>query len=121
MSTVVNTWKRVAKMSLEEIVGLQLLVHCYLNSIRLSTVKNTVLCLLATKGKVDLGLFCRELADMELFTSEQGARNAISELQEMGLITKVAVNGRKKAVSVADSVGIVNTLPVMLDVKAIAQ
>lgn len=120
-TTEVNIWKRVAKTELEDIVGFQLTVHCYLNSIKLTPVKLKLLTMLGVEGEIQLGTFCRKLAQKELFTSEQGARNTITELQDMGMITKIAIGGKKKAVSISPDIGLCNKLPIVADIKIVAQ
>lgn len=122
MSTIeVNTWKRVAKMELEDIVGFQLTVHCYLNSIKITPVKMKLLTMLATAGELPLGAFCKELANKDMFTLEQGARNAITELEDIGMIVKKPIGGKKKVVCISPEIGICNQVPVVVDVKILAQ
>ncbi len=123
MSTLetVNTWKRVARMELEDMIGFQVTVYCYLNSIVLSPERVKVLAILGSSGEVELGPFCRTLSNRYLYTSEQGARNAVAELEDIGLVIKRPVGGKKKLVCIAPAVGICNTLPLLADIKIVSQ
>lgn len=122
MSTVeVNTWKKVARMELEDIIGFQITVYCYLSSIKLTPAKMKLLTILGMRGEMELATFCKLLSRQDIYSMESGARNAIEELEDIGLIEKEPMDGKKKLVRVSSAVGICNKLPVMVDVKTIAQ
>ena len=108
--------EKVVRMNQADIVRYQLMVHCFVNHIKLSKCDLDGLTLLGILGETELADFCSDerVSDEKirheqwykddyksegkkkgLFGSAQSARNFLNRQEEMGLITKEG-KGRKK-------------------------
>lgn len=83
------------RMDRWSIVKFQLLTHCYLNKIHLSTHDLSCLTLLALTGTSTLEEFCSLAKKEQVFTSNQSARNALAKAEKKGLILKEGHNKKK--------------------------
>ncbi len=83
------------RMSQWDITKFQLIVHCYLNRIKMSDHDLSCLTLLGITGEQILEDFCQQTVDAKIFSSAQSARNAISKAEKKGLITKQGKNRKK--------------------------
>ena len=91
-------------MSKEDIIRYQIITHCYINHITLSTTDMECLVFLGSYGTIELTEFCKIVADARLDeklkewkldtskkrpeASPQTVRNSIFKLEKMGLIIK---------------------------------
>lgn len=128
MQDTANIWARGYKMTLEEIVGFQLRIHAYTSELSLNDLSFKVLTVIGTRGRCELNTLVKELCAMTnakgkpIFAQEQGARNHITRLEVAGLVIKDEQRGtNKKLVYLNPAMGIQNTTPVLVDVKAVCQ
>lgn len=112
----VNTWRPVIPvMSRNDIVRFQLMVHCHVEHIHISSADLDCLTLIGQLGKAELTAFCDLLASEQIFKSAQSSRNAITRLQEKNLVVKEGVN--KKKVSLHPSLKIQSKGNIMVEVR----
>jgi len=102
-------------MNREQIIRFQVLVHCYMIDVPLSTVRLECLTALALNGKCELKEFCKQMVTSGVFASEQSCRNVITTMQEANLITKEG--GRTKRVYLNPDMNIVTTGNIGVDIK----
>jgi hypothetical protein len=128
MQDTANIWARGYKMTLEEIVGFQLRIHAYTSELPLNELSFKVLTLIGIKGRCELNALVKELCEItnpkgkHIFAQGQGARNHITRLEVLGLVIKEDQRGtNKKLVYLNPAIGVQNTAPVLVDVKAICQ
>ncbi len=109
------------EMSMEQIIRFHLVVYSHLYGIVLSKGDLNTLTLLGIRGAQPLITFCNELVSRAIFTSVQGARNAVSKLiddKDKGhMITKSG--GQRKTIQLSEQIGVSNEKNTMLDVKCI--
>ena len=116
-----NLWQRGVKMTVEEIVKFQLLVHCYISSIRVTPLALDVLTIIGVQGECALTDIITELVDRGMFTQGQAARTLLSRMEDAGLVVKKKMEGtnKNKLIYLHPSIGIQNTTPIYAEVKAI--
>lgn len=86
---VLNSYKRtIGDMNLESIIRFQVMLHCYLNDIQLTSSKLECLTLLGLNNGHELPDFCKMIVGKEIFTSLESARNAIYDMENKNLIEK---------------------------------
>jgi len=92
----VTKWnKAMPNVSKADIVRFQLMVHCHIQEVRISSADLECLTLLGLNGKVELTAFCDILTTEGVFKSIQSSRNAITRLQDKELIVKEGKNKKK--------------------------
>lgn len=118
-------------MSKEDIIKYQIITHCYINHISLSTTDMDCLVMLGGFGKIELTEFCKVVADKRADeklkewnndkskrrpeSSPQTVRNAILKLEKLGLIIK-APEG-KRIVTLNPNMKIQTQGNILLDFK----
>ena len=110
---LVNKVNIKAKLSRDEIIKYQILTHCFLNDIQISSSDLNCLCELAKKGIKELTEFCKDISKKNIFKSSQSARNAITKAEKKGLIVKNGSN--KKTISLNMKIETEGTI--LLDLK----
>lgn len=77
------------------LIRVQVMLYCHMNGYFPGTTTGKVsfadidcLTLLGMRGKTNLISFCKELVGFGIFKSVQSVRNAVSKLQDKGLISK---------------------------------
>jgi hypothetical protein len=112
----VNTWRpKIPIMSRQAIIRFQLMIHCHVEQIHISSADLDCLTLLGQKGKAELTAFCDLLTSQDIFKSSQSSRNAITRLQDKKLVLKEGRN--KKKISIHPNLKIQNNGNIMVDVK----
>ena len=111
---VIN-WEKRLTMTKAEIIRFQLLVHCHVQKIHISSADLDCLTLLGEKGKVELTGFCEVLAKMKVFKTAQSSRNALTRLQDKSLVVKEGRSGKK--VYVHPDIKIQGEGNIMVDIK----
>jgi len=85
---VVNQVDKKAKLDKFTIVQYQILTHCFLTGIVLSSAELTCLSMLALEGEQELNSFCQKMHSMSIFKSAQTVRNTISKAEKNKLVVK---------------------------------
>jgi hypothetical protein len=115
---VVNHVEKKAKIDSVSIVRFQIMTHCFLSEIILSTSEINCLAFLAIEGEQELNAFCQKANALNLFKSSQTVRNTISKAQKYNLIVK---EGRsKKKIYINPDMKIQTKGNIFLDYKFIA-
>lgn len=113
---VVKWNKTNSSMSKQDIIRFQFMVHCYIErTSNISAALLDCLTLLGTIGSAELKPFCELLTSNQVFQSVQSSRNAITRLQDKGLIVKDPKN--KKRLCISPVVKIQNTGNILVDIK----
>jgi len=110
---IVNKVDIKAKVSKDEVIKYQILTHCFLNNIQISSSDLDCLCELAKGGMKELTQFCKTISDKGIFKSSQSCRNAITKAEKKKLIIKNGSN--KKTISL--NMRIETEGPILLDIK----
>lgn len=89
---VVNSYKRtIGDMDLKSIIRFQIMLHCYLNDIQITSSKLKCLTLLGVNDKYNFPSFCKLVVNEGIFTSLESTRNAIYDMESKQLIYKEGV------------------------------
>lgn len=119
-SVEVTKWNKVLTVTNENIIELQIMLHCYFKRIHISPADLSCLTLIGKSGKkVGLTSFCILLADKGIFKSEQSCRNAISKLVDKGLIAKDGFG--KKTIGISDDVQLQTEGNILVDLKCFSK
>ncbi len=113
--------RKKVKMTRQQLIRFQLLVHCYLLGYMEPPVENgkrvegttyitnkdlDCMTLLGLQGTIDLSLLCNQSVGYGLFKSTQSARNAIDKMEDRHLVIKEGINGgARKVVYLNPSIG----------------
>jgi hypothetical protein len=116
-----------SRMSKEEIISFQILLHCHTKGIVFSEEGRKIvndtelrcLTLLGLWGVSELLDVCKKMKSMGLFKSTQSARNKIDLFEEKELVVKQASTGGTKKVFLHPSMQIQNEGNIMVDVKGL--
>jgi hypothetical protein len=92
---IINRVEHKGFLERPAIIKLQLLTHCFLRDISLSSHELDCLVLLAQDGEADLNVFCRYVERKELYASAQSARNTLNKLERAGLVQKSGKKNKK--------------------------
>lgn len=135
MSIEVNKWSKVVKLTKEEVIRFQLLVHCNLmgytilkeDAISFDDIER--LLFLASLQPIDLTIYCRAVTKKDakhkdyfmnkdwMFKSIQSARNFLGRMEDKELIEKKG--NYRKVVYLHPSMQIQTEGNIMLDIKAL--
>jgi len=91
-----NLVQKKARLSLWEIVKLQLVTHFYLHQVKMSDSELDCLTFLAIKGEQQLSLFCEAACAEEVFMSSQTVRNCLTDLCKKGFVLTDGKKNKKK-------------------------
>ena len=92
---LVNQVEKKAKLDKFSVVQFQILTHCFLSSIPISTAELTCLSLLALDGEQELNSFCQKIHAQSVFKSSQTVRNSISKAEKNNLVVKEGKSKKK--------------------------
>ena len=112
---IVNRVDKKVKMSKDQVIRYQILTHCFLNDIQISTSDLDCLSELAKKGRKELTSFCKYISKKNIFKSAQSCRNALAKAEKKNLIIKKGSN--KKTISLNPDMNIQTEGVILLDSK----
>ena len=112
---VVNKVNKKVKMSKDDVIKYQILTHCFLNNIQISSADLDCLCELSKMGTKELTLFCTEISKKKIFKSAQSCRNALTKAEKKNLIIKNGSN--KKTITINTEMNIQTEGNILLDYK----
>lgn len=123
--------EKKVRMSKEDIIRYQIITHCYINHLSLSTTDIDCLVSLGGFGNIELTEFCKKVADMRADdklkdwekdkskrrpeSSPQTVRNSIFKLEKLGLIIRVPDG--KRMISLNPNMKIQTQGNILLDFK----
>lgn len=113
---LVNLIQKKARMSLEEVIRFQLMIHCYLKDLPVSAADLNCFVMLALSGECELPDFCVRVSASGVFKNPQSVRNCIARAEHMGIVTKTG-KGRKK-ISINPDLQIQTKGNIVMDLKA---
>lgn len=108
-------WNKTMTMTKSEIIKFQIIVHCHVQRIHISSADLDCLTLLGENGLAELTTFCELLTNKDIFKSIQSSRNAITRLQDKKLIFKEGRN--KKKISIHPDLKIQRVGNILVDIK----
>lgn len=85
---IVNQVNKRVRINRGAAVQYQLLTHCFLSGIMLSSSDLECLTLLALEGEQELNNFCQKAHTAGVFKSPQSVRNAIIKAEKQRLVVK---------------------------------
>ena len=115
---IVNKVNKKVKMSKDDIIKYQILTHCFLNDIQISSADLNCLCELSKMGTKELTLFCKEISKKKIFKSAQSCRNALTKAEKKNLIIKNGSN--KKTITINTDMNIQTEGNILLDYKLLS-
>lgn len=115
---VVNQVDKKAKLDTFSIVQFQILTHCFLFGIVLSSAELKCLSILAIEGEQELNYFCQNIHAQSIFKSSQTVRNAISKAEKNNLVVKEGKS--KKKISINSDIKVQTKGNILLDYKFLA-
>lgn len=115
---VVNHVEKKAKINSTAAVRFQIMTHCFLSGIVLSTSEVDCLSLLAIEGEQELNAFCQKATTLNVFKSAQTVRNTIGKAEKFNLVIKEGKS--KKKISINPSMKVQTKGNIFLDYKFIA-
>ena len=92
---IVNQVDKKAKMDKIAIVQYQIMTHCFLSGIVLSTSELSCLSMLALEGEQELNTFCQKMFNQSIFKSAQTVRNTIAKAEKYNLVIKEGKSKKK--------------------------
>lgn len=92
---VVNQVEKKAKMDKFSIVQYQIVTHCFLSGIVLSSAELSCLSMLALEGEQELNSFCQKMFGNSIFKSPQTVRNTIAKAEKNSLVIKEGKSKKK--------------------------
>ena len=106
------------RLSLPDIIRLQVQVHCFLNKVMVSEADLNCLVYLGTQGQVAMDKFCKEASYQALvFKTPQTVRNALRKFTRMGLI--LTLGKSKKTIMLNPEIQVVTVGNIFLNLKFI--
>lgn len=115
MMAEVNYIQKKGELSLNDIVKLQILLHCHLNDITISESDLECLTLLGIEGETNLTDFCFFAASEEIFSSSQSVRNSLNKSEAKKLIVKKGKS--KKSIAINPILKLQTNGNIFLDIK----
>lgn len=115
---VVNHVEKKAKIDLPAAVRFQIMTHCFLSGIVLSTSEIDCLSFLAMEGEQELNAFCQKATSLNIFKSAQTVRNTVSKAEKYNLVMKEGKS--KKKIFINPSMKIQTEGNIFLDYKFVA-
>jgi hypothetical protein len=115
---IVNKVNKKVKMSKDDIIKYQILTHCFLNDIQISSADLQCLCELSKTGTKELTLFCNIISKKGIFKSAQSCRNALTKAEKKNLIIKNGSN--KKTITINTDMNIQTEGNILLDYKLLS-
>jgi len=112
---VVNLVEKKAKLDKQAAVQFQIITHCFLSGIVLSSSEIICLIMLAIDGVQDLNAFCTKVHEKGVFKSSQSARNAIARAEKNKLVIKEGKS--KKKIYINPDIKIQTEGNILLDYK----
>jgi hypothetical protein len=112
---IVNKVNKQVKMSKDQVIKYQILTHCFLNNIQVSTSDLNCLLELGKVKSIELTKFCKLISKFKIFKSAQSCRNALTKAEKKGLIIKNGSN--KKTISLNKIMNIQTEGNILLDYK----
>ena len=112
---IVNKVNKKVKMSKDDIIKYQILTHCFLNDIQISSADLQCLCELSKTGTKELTLFCNIISKKGIFKSAQSCRNALTKAEKKNLIIKNGSN--KKSIYLNNDINVQTEGIIFLDFK----
>lgn len=112
---IVNQVAKKVVLPRWEIIKFQIVVHCYLKNVLVSTADLDCLTHLGVDKEAELTEFCNKITDLGIFKSPQSARNALSKAEKKGLIVKDGKS--KKKISLSPEINIQSDGNILLDFK----
>ena len=115
---IVNQVGKKAKMEKIDIIKYQLLTHCFLSDITISSSELLCLSILAIEGAQELNSFCQKVCSQSIFKSAQTVRNSIARAEKNNLVIKEGKS--KKKIYINPSINIQTDGNILLDYKFLA-
>lgn len=112
---VVNQVEKRVRINRWDAVQYQLLTHCFLYRIILSSADLTCLTLLALEGEQELNVFCNRIHGEGIFKSPQTVRNAIAKAEKVNLVVKEGKS--KKRITINPDLKVQTYGNILLDFK----
>ena len=85
---IVNKVEKRVKINRDNVIKFQIITHCFMNDIQISTSDLNWLTELAKKESIDLTNFCENISEQLIFKSPQSCRNAIQKAKRKELVVK---------------------------------
>lgn len=115
---VVNQVEKKAKIDKFAAVQFQIITHCFLSGLVLSSAELSCLSMLAMEGEQELNSFCQKMFSNAVFKSPQTVRNTIAKAEKNNLVVKEGKS--KKKIWINPDLKIQTEGNILLDYKFLA-
>lgn len=115
---LVNQVQKKAKLDKFLVVQFQILTHCFLSNIVISSAELRCLSILALEGEQELNSFCQKIYAQSVFKSSQTVRNSVSKAERNNLVIKEGKS--KKKIRINPEINIQTQGTILLDYKFLA-
>jgi hypothetical protein len=112
-----NLVSKKVRMGHRDIIKYQLVTHCFINDIQLSSNELDCLALLGAYGEHELSEFCNVTVTEKIFKTAQTVRNFLTKAGKVKLVNKDGTN--KKRISLTDDLKIQTEGNIVLDFKVV--
>jgi len=112
-----NLVSKKVRMGHRDIIKYQLVTHCFINDIQLSSNELDCLALLGAYGEHELSEFCNIAVDEKIFKTAQTVRNFMTKAGKVNLVNKDRTN--KKRISLKEDLKIQAEGNIILDFKIV--
>ena len=89
---IVNKVEKRVKVNKDDVIKYQIITHCFMTKVQISSSDLRCLTELAKTGSIDLTNFCKIISKKEIFKSPQSCRNAIQKAKRKNLVIKKGKN-----------------------------
>jgi hypothetical protein len=110
-----NLVHKKVQMGHRDIIKYQLITHCFMNKVQLSSNELDCLTLLGAYGEHELSEFCNVAVTEKIFKTSQTVRNFLTKACNAKLVLKDGTN--KKKISLVKELNIQTTGNIVLDFK----
>ena len=100
MSTKYQVVEQRLGMDLHNLIKFQLVNYCFVNDRHLSPNQLKTLTFLAEWGEMNISDFCKEISDMEIYSSEQTVRNFVLDCIKDGIIIRKGKGAKAKLIEI---------------------
>ena len=112
-----NLVSKKVRMGHRDIIKYQLVTHCFINDIQLSSNELDCLALLGAYGEHELSEFCNVTVAEKIFKTAQTVRNFLTKAGKVKLVHKDGTN--KKKISLTEDLKIQTEGNIVLDFKVV--
>lgn len=112
-----NLVTKKVRMGHRDVIKYQIMTHCFIEDLQLSSSELSCLTLLGAYGECDLSKFCDSAVEEKIFKTPQTVRNFLTKASKMKLVRKHGSS--KKTINLNEEMRIQTAGNIVLDYKMV--